>query len=136
MPSELARNRWGVVLHHPEDHILELRWLPSTTSMSDGAFKATMALFALEAEKLRPSFLLVDALQFRHEFGEGVMRWRDDYIIPRYGAAGVRKFAFHVPEGFPNPMEAGGQETIDGPAIFPTAWFSVRKNALEWFRKE
>jgi hypothetical protein len=25
-----------------------------------------------------------------------VMQWRDDCIIPRHGAAGARKFAFHV----------------------------------------
>jgi len=103
--------------------------------MTDGGFKATLALFASEAEKLRPSFLLIDALRFRHTFGEGVMQWRDDHIIPRYGAAGTRKFAFHVPEGFPNTIESGGKESFEGPAIFPTAWFSAREHALEWFRK-
>ncbi len=131
MPTELASNPWGIILHHQEDRILELRWLPSTASMADGAFKATLALFASEAEKVRPSFLLIDAHQFRHKFGEGVMQWRDDHIIPRYGAAGVRKFAFHVPEGFPNTMESGGGEAFEGPAIFPTAWFSVKTHALE-----
>ena len=136
MPSELARNPWGVILHHPEDRIVELRWLPSTAAMSDGAFKATLVLFASEAEKIRPSYLLIDAGQFRHTFGEGVMQWRDDHIIPRYGAAGVKKFAFHMPEGFRNTMESGGTEAVEGQAIFPTAWFSTRKNALEWFRKD
>jgi hypothetical protein len=136
LPTELAANPWGVILHHQEDRVLELRWLPSTASMTDGAFKATLALFAWEAEVVRPSCLLIDALQFRHQFGEGVMAWRDDHIIPRYGAAGVRKFAFHVPGGFPNTMEAGGPEAFEGPAIFPTAWFFVRKNALEWLRKD
>ena len=77
--------------------------------MTDGAFKATLALFALEAEKVRPSFLLIDATQFKHQFGPNVMQWRDDCIIPRYGAAGAKKFAFHMPAGFPNTMEAGGQ---------------------------
>jgi len=103
--------------------------------MTDGGFKATLALFALEAEKVRPAFLLIDALQFHHTFGEGVMQWRDDHIIPRYGAAGTRKFAFHVPEGFPNTMESGGKVTLEGQAVFPTAWFSAREHALEWFRK-
>jgi len=135
LPTEIASTPWGIILHHPADGILELRWLPFTASMSDGGFKATLALFASEAERLRPAFLLIDALQFRHEFGDDVMRWRDDYIIPRYGAAGVRKFAFHVPEGFSNTMESGGKGAVEGPAIFPTAWFSVRKNALGWFRE-
>jgi hypothetical protein len=130
MSSKLASNVWGEILHHQAEGILELRWLPST--MTDNAFKATLALFASEAEKLRPSSLLIDATDFRHSFAPGVMEWRNDAIIPRYGAAGVKKFAFLMPAGVPSTMESGGKEVIDGPAIFPTAWFSVRQNALNW----
>jgi hypothetical protein len=133
MSSTVASNAWAEIIHHETDGILELRWLPS--KMSDGAFKATLALFVWEAEKLRPLFLLIDGNQFRHQFGPNVMQWRDDCIIPRYGAAGTRKFAFLMPAGFPNTMEAGGKEAVEGPAVFPTAWFSERKHALDWFRK-
>ncbi len=132
MSAKVAGNVWGEIVHHEPEGILELRWLP--TEMTDGAFKATLALFALEAERVGPSFLLIDATQFRHRFGPGVMQWRDDCIIPRYGAAGARKFAFHVPADFPNTMEAGGKEVVEGPAIFPTAWFSDRQHALAGFR--
>ena len=103
--------------------------------MTDGAFKATLALLALEAEQVRPPFLLIDATEFRYQFGPGVMEWRDACIIPRYGSAGVKKFGFHVPDGFPGTMEAGGKESFEDPAIFPTAWFSERQNALDWFKK-
>jgi len=130
MVTEVARNAWGMILHHANDDILELRWLPTT--MTDNAFKATLALYVAEAEKIRPSSLLIDATEFRHKFGPGVMEWRNDAIIPRYGGAGVKKFAFHVPADFPSTIESGGKEAIDGPAIFPTAWFSVRENALGW----
>jgi len=133
MSATVAGNAWGEIIHHQADGILELRWLPA--KMTDGGFKATLALLALEAERVRPRFLLIDATQFRHEFGPGVMQWRDDCIIPRYGAAGTTKFAFHVPAGFPGTMEAGGKEVFEGPAIFPTAWFSERKHALDWLQK-
>jgi hypothetical protein len=133
MSSKLAGNIWGEILHHQSDGILELRWLPS--KMTDGAFKATLALLALEAEKVQPSFLLIDATEFKHQFGPNVMQWRDDCIIPRYGAAGAKKFAFHMPAGFPDTMERGGKEAFEGPAIFPTAWFSERQHALDWFKK-
>jgi hypothetical protein len=136
MPAELVRNPWGVLLHHADDQILELRWLPATATMTDGAFKATLALLASEAEKVRPSFLLIDALQFDHEFGAGVMQWRDDHVIPRYGAAGVRKEAFLMPADTPDTMESGGTATVEGQAIFTTAWFAERKNALAWFRED
>jgi hypothetical protein len=133
MSSKVASNAWAEILHHDADRMLELRWLPG--EMTDGAFKATLALLVWEAETLRPSFVLIDATQFRHRPGSGMMQWRDDFMIPRYGAAGVTKFAFLMPEGFPNAMEQGGKETVDGPAIFPTAWFLQRENALAWFRQ-
>jgi hypothetical protein len=60
------------------------------------------------------------------------MEWRNNPIIPRYGSAGVQKFAFHVPAGFPGTIV--GKEVVDGPAIFPTAWFSGRSRAIEWLK--
>src|SRR5262249_3151400 len=55
-----------------------------------------------------------------------VMEWRDAHIIPRYGSAGVRRFAFLMPVGFPN----AGHEAFEGPAVFPTKWFVYREEAL------
>ena len=131
---KVASNAWGEIVHHEAERILELRWLPG--EMTDGGFKATLALYAWQAEQIRPSFLLIDATQFRPpRFGPNVMQWRDDSITPRYGAAGVKKFAFHVPEGAPNTIEAGGKEGFEGSAVFPTAWFTKREHALDWFRK-
>ncbi len=98
--------------------------------MTDGGFMATLCLFVWEAEKARPSGLLIDATEFGHRFGEGVMAWRDAHIIPRYGAAGVRRFAFQMPAGFPD----AGIEKVEGPAVFPTKWFVDRKQALDWLR--
>jgi len=128
MPRELVRNDWGVIIQ--DGSMLELRWLASTASMSDGGFMATLCLFATEAEKARPRGLLIDALEFQHKFGEGVMAWRDAHIIPRYGSAGVRRFAFLMPAGFPN----AGKEAVEGPAIFPTRWFLKREEALAWLQ--
>jgi len=132
MAKELVRNEWGAVLQDDTADLLELRWFPSTEQMTDGGFMATLCLFVWEAEKVRPGRLLIDATQFRHRFGEGVMAWRDAHIIPRYGAAGVRKFAFHMPAGFPN----AGTEAVEGPAIFPTRWFVDRQAALVWLRAD
>src|SRR5262249_24306857 len=123
MSTELVRNEWGVVLSHVDPRALQLRWLPSTSTMTDGGFMATLCLFVWESEKARPSGLLIDASEFRHRFGEGVMAWRDAHIIPRYGAAGVRRFAFQMPAGFPK----AGSEEVEGPAVFPTRWSIDRR---------
>ena len=100
--------------------------------MTDAGFMATLALYVWEAEKARLPYLLVDATTFKHQFGGGIMEWRDSSIIPRYGAAGVKKFAFHIPAQAPITMENGGSETVEGPAVFPTAWFGSRENAIAW----
>jgi hypothetical protein len=104
---EVVRNEWSVVLTHP-DHpdLLELRWLPSTSTMTDAGFMATLCLLVWEAEKARPRGILIDATEFRHKMGEGISAWRDAHIIPRYGAAGVRRFAFVLPPAAPARREA------------------------------
>lgn len=130
--SDVAANVWGVIVQHVD--CLELRWLPSTASMTDGGFMATLCLFAWEAEKSRPQGLFIDATQFRHRFSKAddVMAWRDAHIMPRYGAAGIRRFAFLMPVGFPD----AGREAVEGPAIFPTRWFVDRQEALGWLREK
>ena len=127
-PTERVRNDWGVIVDHTD--FLELRWLASTSTMTDGGFMATLCLFASEAEKARPHGLFIDATEFRHTFGPAVMGWRDAHIIPRYGAAGVRRFAFLMPASFPE----AGREAVEGPAIFPTKWFVERQTAMTWLR--
>jgi hypothetical protein len=92
--------------------------LPSTTEMSDD-FKATLELFAEQAERAGAPLLLIDATEFRHRFGEGVMAWRDRQIIPRYNASGTRRFAFHVPEGFPDAMRPEGNPSSTVPPASP-----------------
>jgi hypothetical protein len=126
MQTQIAANEWAVVSQ--QGSCLELRWLTKAPPMTDGAFMATLCLFVWEAERARAGALLVDATEFRHRFGDGVMAWRDAHITPRYGAAGVRKLAFVMPPSFPDI----GKEAVDGPAVFPTKWFSNREEALLW----
>ena len=132
---EVARDQYGVVIHHPAAALLELRWLPATAHMNDEDWKAGLELLAGQAERLRPAFLLIDATQFGHRFAnpDQVMTWRDQTIIPRYNRAGVKKFAFQMPPEFQQTMEAGAEPVHEGPASYPTAWFTERANAVGWF---
>ena len=52
MSSTVASNAWAEIIHHASDGILEERWLPG--QMTDGAFMASLALLALEAENRNP----------------------------------------------------------------------------------
>ena len=136
MAEEIARYRFGLVVAHDDPDHLELKWLPATASMSDEDWMTGLMILAPEAEARSASAILIDATEFRHTFAdaEGLMRWRDEHVIPRYKGAGVKKFAFVMPEGFPGPTaESGAEPRIDGQAAqFPTQWFVDRANAVGW----
>ncbi len=133
-PSEVARNQWGAILHHPDRRTLELKWFPSTRQMTDADFKTTVELYTSEGERLQPiTFGLIDATEFFHPFADNeALAWRDEHIIPRYNAIGITKFAFHVPPGAPNTVESGGTPAVEGRANFPTGWFSTREGVYAW----
>ena len=135
---ELARYRFGVVTSHEAPAHLELRWLPATGQMTDEDWKAGLLTLAAEAEASGRAGILIDATDFRHGFTDrdGAMAWRDQHVIPRYNEAGVQRFAFLMPEGFPAPTaETGAEPVVDGPAArFPTQWFLGRDLALAWLK--
>jgi hypothetical protein len=135
-PAEAARYRYGVVLRHEIPDHLELVWLPTTASMSDEDWQTGLMMLATEAESTGTASILIDATEFGHGFDdrEGSMAWRDDHVIPRYNRAGVTRFAFVMPAGFPGPTaESGSEPRVDGrTATFPTQWFLGRNEALAW----
>ena len=135
-PVEVARNAWGVVRKYERWQTLELGWLPSTSAMNDEGFKETLELFAAEGERGEPEYMIIDATMFQHELGDGVLDWRDHEIIPRYNAAGVKKFAFLWPDGTPGTVESGGSPTPEGSANFPTGWFTGRERAYKWLMED
>lgn len=95
-----------------------------------------LMILAAEAEAADVTAILIDATSFRHGFEdrESAMSWRDARVIPRYNNAGVQRFAFVMPEGYPGPTaESGAVPVLDGPAAqFPTQWFLNRDNAVAW----
>jgi len=130
---ELYRDRFGAIIHSTEQGILELEWLEESADMTDDDFMGSMTRYAALTEEHRAPNMLVDVTRFRHSPGERVPRWRDEHIIPRYNAAGVRKFAFLVPRGASGTVERGHQPEKEPPGTFPTGYFEDRQDILEWF---
>jgi hypothetical protein len=133
MSTEVAHTDYGVITHYDEWNTLELKWLPTTKDATEAQARDTMALFADLAEKRKPRFLIVDITEMQHRFADDMMAWRDKEIIPHYNAGGVTKFAFIAGEGVPFPtVESGAEPAPDGPATFPTGWFTSRDRAYQW----
>jgi hypothetical protein len=133
MTEEIYRDRFGALQHDERDGILELAWGEGSAEMTDDDFMAWLTRYAEAAERLRPPSLLIDVTRFPFRPGAKVGPWRDEHIIPRYNAAGVRKLAFVVPAGTPGTVGTGNAPTPEPPGLFPTGYFDSREQARAWF---
>ncbi|MCZ6892582.1 MAG: hypothetical protein O7H40_00870 [Gammaproteobacteria bacterium] len=124
-------DQYGDIIDRAEDGFIEIRWFDSTDAMSGEEFQSWLERFVLELERLERQRVLVDTTQFRMNPAQMNTDWRDQSIIPRYNAAGVERFAFHMPAGMP---AIGAEPGPEGPAVFPTAYFGTRADALSWLR--
>jgi hypothetical protein len=122
-------DRWGEIVDRPALGLVELRWYDTTAEMSGDQFEGWLTTFAGHVEQLRRPRVLVDASRFMMDRTQMDDAWRDAHIIPRYNAAGVRRFAFLYPEGVPL---IGTPPAPLGPASFPTGAFGRRQDALDW----
>jgi hypothetical protein len=127
--THVWEDRFGAVIEYPDAQYLEIRWYDTTEEMSAGQFQDWLAGFAAEVERRKQPGILVDATRFLMNPANMNEQWRDENIIPHYNAAGVRRFAFHMPEGMP---AIGTDPKPVGPADFPTAYFARRQDALDW----
>lgn len=124
-------DQWGDILDRPDDGCVEIRWFDTTDTMTGADFNAFLATYAGQVEACGQPGSLVDAVQFKMAAAKMDPGWRDANIIPRYNAAGVKKFAFIMPAGMP---AIGAAPAPEGPANFPTAYFARRADALAWLR--
>jgi hypothetical protein len=127
--EHVYEDRWGEVIDRPSADLVELRWFDTTADMSAAQFKHWLATFAGCLEQCRRSRVLVDGTQFLLDPANLDGEWRDAHIIPRYNAAGVKRFAFQFPAGTPGIGDPPGREE---PGEFPTGYFGTRQDALDW----
>ena len=127
----LYSDQWGDILDRPEDDCVEIRWFDTSADMSGDDFNEFLGTYAGHVEVCGRRGALVDAVQFRMDFAKMNLGWRDENIIPRYNAAGVKKFAFILPAGAP---PTANDPAPEGPADFPTGYFDSRTEALAWIK--
>jgi hypothetical protein len=129
METQLYQDKFGVMLYDEARNMLELRWFAETASMSDGDYMGWLKRYAAAAEQYYIAFALIDTRAFKHHPGAHTGPWREEHIIPQYNRAGVKKFAFLLPEG--TALKA--EPTPEGQARFPTGYFDTREQIDRWF---
>lgn len=129
MATIVYEDRWGEVFDRAPLDLIELRWFDATSAMSADEFKESLEAFAGSVERYKRTRVLIDATNFRMDPAHMNMAWRDANIIPRYNAAGVRRFALQMPGGMPL---IGKPPAVEGPGQFPTGYFGRREDAIDW----
>src|SRR5712692_3423130 len=126
MIEQVYEDRWGEIFDRPS---IDVRWFDTTADMTAPEFQDWLSKFAECVQRCRRTRVLIDSTTFRMSPAKMDGPWRDANIIPRYNAAGVKKFAFHMPEG----MQMIGQPPENEvPGRFPTGYFGKRQEALAW----
>lgn len=134
MGSQIVwEDKWGEVIDRPDLDLIEIRWYDTTRDLDGKVFNDWLAAFAGLVERARRSGVLTDSTAFLMPMERMDSAWRDENIIPRYNAAGVKKFAFLMPEGMP---AIGAPPAREGRADFPTGYFATRASALAWLAKD
>ena len=125
-------DEWGEIIDRPSSDVIEVRWFDTTASMSKEEFERWLSIFADHVGHLRRSRVLIDGTSFKVNpaFMDGA--WRDANIIPRYNAAGVTSFAFHMPAEMPM---VGQPPAHEEPGRFPTGYFGSRQEAVGWLKR-
>ena len=130
MPGEIVwEDQFGEVIDRASQDIIEIRWYDTTSAMSSDEFNDWLARFSGSVEERRRAGVLVDSLSFLMDPSNMDGPWRDANIIPRYNAAGAKRFAFLMPPGMPL---IGQEPAKEGPGEFPTGYFGTRQSAMEW----
>src|SRR6516164_10582269 len=126
---ELYRDEFATYTHDDQRAVIEQRWSSATKSMSEQQFRDGVARLAHFLEQTRTPNALVDITEMGYSPSTEFEPWRQANIIPRYNAAGVRKFGFLLPAGAPGSVESGKEPAIEGVAKFPTGYFLSRDRA-------
>ena len=130
---ELTSDKYGTFYRDEEHHAVELRWNAATKSMTEGDFRRGLERLVQFLSAGPTPNVLIDVTEFAYRPASDFSAWRDANIIPGYNAAGVAKFAFLVPAGWPNTVEDGHEPAKEPPGQFPTGYFKSRDRVYSWF---
>lgn len=117
--------------YDPDQRILDFVWKDSTKEMSDDDFKDALRAFAKRGAAQGATRLLVDVRRFHHAMNEALGAWRAQEITPLYNRAGIRRFAYIVPEQAP-ATPSGTPDVASEGEDFATRFFHAESDARSW----
>ena len=128
-PTQLHEDEFLRILWDDSTRIIGIDWKESTAKMTDEDMKDELSLFAGHVENKKATGIIVDVTRFRHRMSPEVQQWRVKNISTRYGAAGVKRFAFVFPPEAQIPSMMN--QSAEGEK-FLTLAFNSRDEAIAW----
>ena len=126
---QLHQTEFYTFTYDEKSKILKFLWTEKTADMKGEDFKEALTLYAGYAEEYEAPRLMIDVRAFKFNMTSELGTWRDEVISPRYNMAGVKKFAYVVPEG--SPMASSGEQSPKH-ETFITQYFDSEEKAQEW----
>lgn len=125
----LEDHEYWSMSHNPEANAIELDWKSNTSTMSEDDFKLALEHLAKHIGEQSATGTLVDVRTFGFTMTPQLGGWRDENIIPAYNTAGLKRFAYVLPQGMPYQPSGGGDD-----ALFITDYFEDPEAARAWLK--
>jgi hypothetical protein len=107
-------------------------WMEKSVAMTVDDYKDAIREYARLILEHRARCALVDLREFRYRVDADVLgSWWADEIVPLYNQAGLKKFAFVLPEGEQAPPDDTPAEAEAGEK-FVTKQFGSEQAAISW----
>ena len=128
---QLHQNAFGVISHVPELAVIKLVWNENSANMTDEDFKEAQEHLAEFVTVHKAAVVWIDVSKFGHTVRPEIVAWRKVNIIPKYIAAGVRKFVY-VDDGASLSPPSG--EAREG-ENFDRRHFNSEEGATAWIKE-
>ena len=130
--DSLYKDEFAEYFRDSEHAAVVQRWSEATASMTEAQFRKGVERLAGLIERERLPNAIVDVIKMGYRPAADFEEWRQTNIIPRYNAAGVRKFAFIYPSSYTGTVENGVSPAPEGKATFPFGYFGTRDGMFAW----
>jgi len=129
---ELSRRPFYVFDLDEDTSVMSFVWTEKSAAMTVDDYKDAIRDYAHLVFEHRARRALVDLRKFRYRVEHAELgSWWADEIVPLYNQAGLKKFAFVLPEGEqPPPDEAPAK--AEARETFITRHFASQQAAMSW----
>ena len=126
----LEDTQYWSMTHNPDANAVELNWKSTTSTMTGDDFKAALEHLATHLREQAATGTLIDLRTFGFASTPELDKWRRENIIPAYNAAGLKRFAYLLPQGA--DYRPGGSGDTDQ---FLTDYFDDLERARAWLKE-